>query len=183
MSKKRTPPPEPRTNYGCATIILVPSLLLVIATVYTRIWWPLVFCIPAFVIVGRWASEKWLLILALFLYKRRDVAGVLITSDSPNWSGYIQENWVARWGDQFVVLNWSQRRKLKSSIAVRLFYQFCSPQERNFCPAVIYLRGLRHPLVFRCFYAFRDYKHGDDAALRSIEHRLFQELQLDHESE
>lgn len=56
-----------------------------------------------------------------------------------------------------------------------LFRQYCETC-RSYCPAVILFQGRHRVLVFRFFYAFRDYKHGNEWALKKLEERLFQEI-------
>lgn len=139
--------------------------------------WLLTFCIPGLLAFLYWLYGKSLLLVALVKYKRRGIAGILVTSNSPNWDVYIHENWIAHVEGRLIVLNWSERKGWKNSLSVNLYSRFCS-YDKNYCPAVILFRGLRYPLVFRFFHAFRDYKHGDEAALRTLERRLFNELGL-----
>jgi hypothetical protein len=139
-------------------------------------WWLLVFCLPGVLVALHWGFGKLLLARAVVEFGRRGLVGVMVTSDSPNWNAYIRENWLERFGDRFVVLNWSQRKQWEG-LAAGLFGYFVGRDE-NFCPAVILLRGLRRPLVFRCFYAFRDSKHGNESELRRIEERLAREMGL-----
>ena len=47
----------------------------------------------------------------------------------------------------------------------------------NFNPALILLRGLRHPYVYRYYYAFRDAKHGNMEALRRLETHMFAQFE------
>jgi hypothetical protein len=56
-----------------------------------------------------------------------------------------------------------------------VFKRFCG-QRHNFNPSVVVFRGLRAPLVFRFFYAFREVKAGRDEYLRRLEADLFEEL-------
>lgn len=180
MAKKRTPPPEPpelQTKRGCAVAVAGVTCVFGVVVAITEWWWLLVFCVPGFLTFVYWLHGKLLLLTAHTKYRKRGIAGVLVTSDSPNWNAYIQENWISQFGEHFVILNWSQRKTWESSLAVNLFSRFCSYEE-NFCPAVILFRGLRYPLVFRFFLAFRDYKHGNEAALQTLERRLYDEVGL-----
>jgi hypothetical protein len=181
MSRKETPDPDPSGTafkVGCGVALLLVSLAFTITAVLTGWWWLLLACLPGILVFGLVGLDKLLLLSALYVYRLRGIAGILVTSDSPHWNVYIRERWIDRFGERFVVLNWSQRREWKLSLAEILYRRYCG-QHRNFCPAIVYLRGLRYPLVFQFFYAFRDHKHGNDRALRRLEARLFEELGVD----
>ena len=107
--------------------------------------------------------------------KNDGLVGLLVTSDSPHWKQYIEEKWVSRTRNTFRILNWSQHTQWGKSAYAKAFYRFCGTRE-NYCPCVILFRGLRYPLVFRFFYAFRDAKHGDEAALKALEERMLKEI-------
>src|SRR5918911_507082 len=36
---------------------------------------------------------------------------LLVYSNSPNWQPYVEANWLPRWGERAVVLNWSERSR------------------------------------------------------------------------
>jgi len=180
MSKPRTPSPEPAnlvTKRGCFVWLILIAFLGALAAVLTDWWWLLLLALPVLAATGHWFQGKLLLYRAARAYAPCGIRGVLVTSDSPHWKTYIEQHWLPRFRDQFVVLNFSQRKRWEPSFATRLFERFCyGPDYKNHCPAVILLRGSQHPLVFRFFYAFRDHKHGNPAALRLLERRLFEEL-------
>jgi hypothetical protein len=132
--------------------------------------------------------------------------GILVYSNSPNWQGYIETNWLPRIGNRLVILNWSERGQwserfpLEASLARSL-------GEREFNPAAIvllpnattsvlgeWLRAVRHldlvgmlspgapsREVVRFFRPFKDFKHGKDDALRTAEARLWHLLDLEGE--
>jgi len=180
LGRKYTPPPEAPERVlpiGCALVLVAVACVFGGVAVITKWWWLLVFCVPGLITCLYWLHGKVLLLEAYLFFRKPGIAGVLVTSDSPNWNAYIEEHWLSAFGERFVVLNYSQRKTWERSLAVRLFSRFCG-YEKNFCPAVVLLRGLRYPLVFRFFYAFRDHKHGNEAALRRLEARLFEELGL-----
>ena len=145
-----------------------------------RLWGFLVLCIPAIVLTLYWLYGRMLLMLCMVEWYRRGFRGIVVTSASPNWSDYIEKQWLSRFGDRIELLNWSDRKKWKKTRAVRVFRHFCESR-RNFCPAIIIYRGLHHPYVFRFFYAFRDHKHGNEEALRDLECRLFGLLSIERQ--
>ena len=125
--------------------------------------------------------------------------GLLVYSNSPHWQRYIEEQWLPRLGDQFVVLNWSERAtwNRKCPFEAQLFRRFAG--DRNFNPlAVIVLARGRHATfrawlraikegdairmlapsardvkVIRFWQPFRDFRHGKEEALRQAESELF----------
>ncbi len=136
---------------------------------------PPLLTIPLLVFVG-YRLYGWLLrFLALVIWRPSGVRGVLVYSESPNWQDYIESNWLPRTANRLTVLNWSDRQDWTKTLAVRLFRYYVGTVS-NFNPSVVLSQGLRWPLVFRCFHAFRDAKHENWEALRGIEQRLFDEL-------
>ena len=119
----------------------------------------------------------WLLLLVAWAtLMRRGVVGILVYSESPHWHEHVREVWLPRLGDRVVVLNWLERRHWGRGLSVRLFDHFMGRQE-NFNPSVLLFRGLRSPLRFRFFYAFRDARHGNRQALERLEERLWAEIE------
>ncbi len=178
MSRKPTPSPKISIScyeWGWASILILSFCALVYFGVRTKIWGLLIGCLPAILIFGWWLYGRILLLICIVRMRRTGFRGVMVTSDSPNWRDYIQKNWMPRIGQQFYMLNWSDRRKWEKNLPVRVFRHFCGTHE-NYCPSIILFQGLRHPLVYRFFYAFRDYKHGDEEALRRLENHLFETI-------
>ena len=96
---------------------------------------------------------------------------LLVYSNSPHWQSYIETHWLPRWGERAVVLNWSERARWPAdSPAVRLFRIVGGAREFNPLAVVVPLAG--RITVVRFWRAFRDYKHGKDAALRAAEGTL-----------
>jgi len=179
MAKKRTPSPEPEelaTERGCIFAAVAVAVVAGVVAAMLSWGWLYIACVPGVLALGYVLHTKWLLFRAQRKFGARGIAGVLVTSDSPNWQTYIEEHWIAEFGDRFVVLNWSQRKSWSASLEERLFYRF-GKYEENYCPCIILLRGLRPPLVFRFFLAFRDHKHGNEAALYTLKKRLREELE------
>jgi hypothetical protein len=143
----------------------------------TGSWWFLILVgVP--LLLAAWRLYGVILLgIARLRWVPQGIRGVLVYSDSPNWQEHIETHWLPSFGTQFRVLNWSRRKEWKPSLEVRLFLHYCGV-DRNFNPSVVLLRGLRHPLVFRFFYAFQEAKHGKPAVLHSLEQRLFRELHI-----
>jgi hypothetical protein len=101
---------------------------------------------------------------------------LIVYSASPHWQRYIEEHWLPRWGDRAVVLDWSGRSRWTAVGAseappeVQLFRAVSGSREFNPLAVVVPLTG---PIsVVRFWRAFRDAKHGNEAALRAAEQRL-----------
>lgn len=138
-------------------------------------WFKVLLLIPVLWILFYWLYGKMLLLTAWCRWGRSKICGVLVYSDSPNWKDYIENNWLSDHQGRFMILNFSHRKHWIRSLQVRIYKHFCGGGT-NYNPAIVFLRGLRRPLVFRFFYAFRSYKHGDNLALKKLENRLFAEL-------
>jgi hypothetical protein len=175
MGKRPTPPPDPKARVGCALILGVIAFAGAAFSVVNKRYWPLVFAVPMGIFTYRYVSEKLLLYIVAKSMKNDGFVGVLVTSDSPHWKQYIEEKWIPCAENAFNILNWSQHAQWGKTIYTRAFYRFCGTSE-NYCPSVILFRGIRYPLVFRFFYAFRDAKHGNEIALKTLEERMFKEI-------
>ena len=124
MSRKPTPPPEGRFVGGggvAASIFGVPAVLL---WLLLDKWWFLVFTVPLILYIAYILYGVLLLLAAWWRWRGSPIRGVLVTSDSPNWQEYIEEQWIPRLGEQVVVLNWSERGIWRNRLEVRIFRRF-----------------------------------------------------------
>lgn len=126
------------------------------------------------------------------------VRGLLIYSNSPNWQGYIEREWLPRIQARLFVMNWSHRERWDREHPLEAMI-FSELGDRDFNPAAIVLRkpapgrlfrrwltairtldplGMLAPYdrpadVVRFFPAFRDFKHGRDRTLRAAEQQMW----------
>lgn len=182
MGKTPTPPPVVRDNsYGCGLIIIaIPCLLVPLALLPGfEFMFPIVIVtsIPAVALIMYWLYGRILLWMSLCTLARRGIRGIIVYSSSPNWQEYIESNWLAAFGDRMLVLNWSERHRWSKTLPVRVYRHFCGYGD-NYCPAILLFRGLLHPYVYRFFFAFRDYKHGNPKALKELESHLLNQLDI-----
>jgi len=177
MSRKPTPPPE-RCFVGSGGFFAVVFTIPVIGLwLVSGRWWNLFFAIPTVFCVACILQELLLLIAAWRRWDGSPIRGILVLSDSPNWKPYIQQHWLPRLQEKVIVLNWSEHKKWRRSLPVRIFHRFgIGGNDFNFNPSLILFRGLRHPFVYRYFFAFRDAKHGNMDALRKLERHMFAQL-------
>lgn len=141
-------------------------------------WLAAVLAIPVALVAGFWLFGRLLLLLALLRLRRRGVVGVLVYSNSPVWQAHIEREWLPVVGRSVVTLNWSERATWRSSLPVLLWRHFCANCGgrvgvfHKINPAVIVLRGLRRPMVFRFYGPFELAKHGDASNLKALEGEL-----------
>ncbi len=85
----------------------------------------------------------------------------------------MERNWLSRLADHAMVLNWSDRASWKGrwSFAVWVFRHW-APGD-NFNPTAIIFPPFRPAKRVGCYYAFRDWKHGNQQALQDAEKQLF----------
>ena len=98
---------------------------------------------------------------------------LIVYSNSPHWQGYVESQWLPRWGDRAVVLNWSERQSWRGSVRpeVVLFETFRDSREFN--PLAIVVPDVGRTVhVVRFWRAFRDFKHGKEPRLRAAEAML-----------
>lgn len=119
-----------------------------------------------------WLTYAVVLHLALWIvWCSRGTNVLLVYSESPIWQDYIESEILPRLPRSTVVLNWSQRRQWKYfSLRVRAFRLFGG--DREFNPMVIVFRPLRWTKTFRFWKAFRDYKHGKEGPLETLQREM-----------
>jgi hypothetical protein len=166
-------------NVGCTGIAAATAALCLFAYRRTGLAVWLVLAAPAALLTAFWLLRMLygalLLVVARATLVPRGIRCIVIYSDSPNWQSYISSNWLSRLGPVAAILNWSDRARWPGSIEVRLFRYFVGERE-NFNPAVLVFRGVRRPLVFRFFQAFREVKAGRPQYLSELEERMFRAL-------
>ena len=98
---------------------------------------------------------------------------LLVYSRSPVWQAYIETNWLPLLIDHAVVLNWSDRAtwRRKQPFAARVFRHWAP--DSNFNPMAILFERFPRTRHIGFYYAFRDWKHGNEGALRAAESQLF----------
>ena len=173
------PPTLPPTTSGCFPSALLYVLVCGLLFSWSGWWTWAVLAAPVAIGVVMVAVEK---LRGLVLLNRsrlqleaRGIRFILIHSQSPNWETHIRNRWLPRLGSAAVLINWSDRAGWKPTLEVRLFKHFVSA-ERNFNPAVIVLRGLKRPLVYRFYYAFHYAKAGRTEYLQKLESEMLSHL-------
>ena len=96
---------------------------------------------------------------------------LLVYSDSPIWRVYVEQRILPRVTGRAVVLNWSQRAKWRHSLARMAFAHFGGSREFN--PLAVVFRPFGRTRTFRFWRLFRDFKHGNPAALDQVEREFF----------
>ena len=108
------------------------------------------------------------------------VSGILVYSDSPNWKAYIEAQWLPRIGNRMYVMNWSQRSRWRELHPLESRVCRSHLGDRDYNPVAIIFQqrdtGAPSVEIIRFFAPFRDHKHGNDAALRRAEARMWELL-------
>jgi hypothetical protein len=84
---------------------------------------------------------------------------VVVYSNSPHWQTYFERQVLPAVQGRAVVLNWSERRRWRWSLAVALFRVFGG--SRNFNPLALIVRPFRWPRALRFFQPFRTRRVGE----------------------
>ncbi|UCD30577.1 MAG: hypothetical protein JSV03_08960 [Planctomycetota bacterium] len=188
MSRKHTPSPEARFFGVGGIIVCVFSAPFIVLYFTLGSWWMLIALLPLCLYIWHTLYGLLLLIAARWRWHSSSVQAVLITSDSPNWKNYIEKEWLPRLKDKVIILNWSQRKSWPRSLETRLFNYFCltehqillfivGEKNQNFNPALILLRGLHYPYVYRFYHAFLDAKHGRTEVLQKLESHMYAQFE------
>jgi hypothetical protein len=129
---------------------------------------PLIVVLAIAWVVGAVALHLLTLILWIPLGRRV----LFVHSNSPVWKAHIETEVLPRLPRTAAVLNWSERSGWPFwSLSVWLFRFYAGSRDYN--PLAIVVRPWGTPKVFRFWRAFRDFKHGKEASLRSLEAEFF----------
>lgn len=131
---------------------LSPILMIVVLLYFL---WGAVLCIAIWL---TWKKQR-----VLFVY-----------SNSPIWKDYIEREILPYIRDRAVILNWSERRFWKDSLAVLAFRYFGG--YRNFNPIGIVFHPFRFVKTYRFFEAFKEFKHGDAKKVEEVKKGFFDAL-------
>jgi len=132
-------------------LLIIFSPILIIAVFLYLLWGAILYI----VIWLTWQKQR-----VLFVY-----------SDSPVWKDYIEREILPYIQDRTVILNWSERRNWKNSLAVLAFRYFGG--YRNFNPIAIVFRPFHFVKTYRFFEAFKEFKHGNPKEVDQIKKELF----------
>jgi hypothetical protein len=151
--------PKKPNNHSKALIVLLAITLspFVIMVVLFYLLW------GAFLYLAIWLT--WKKPRVLFVY-----------SNSPIWKEYIETEILPYIQNRAMILNWSERRNWKPSLAVLAFRYFGG--DRNFNPIGMVFRPLRFVKTYRFFKAFKEFKHGNPKQVEEIKQELFEVLRL-----
>jgi hypothetical protein len=118
-----------------------------------------------------------ILIWTLWCLRGRDI--LFVYSDSPVWHDYVEQRLLPPIRHRAVVLNWSQRKRWRFSLAEAAFRHFGGYREFN--PLAVVFRPFRSTLKFRFWRPFRDWKHGRPATLEKMERDFFSSIHIPYE--
>jgi hypothetical protein len=143
-------------------------------------WWQIVIVIPllpVILVLGILAialfvvSSISLRIVIWFWWCLRGRDILFVYSDSPIWHDYIEQKILPHLGDRAVVLNWSERKRWRFSLARLVFHHFGG--RRQFNPLGVVFRPFGRTYKFRFWKPFQDFKHGKPEALHKMEAEFF----------
>lgn len=137
-------------------LLLVLSPIVVIAVLLYLVW-------GATLYLAIWFTHQKLFII--FVY-----------SDSPIWKDYVEKEILPQIQNRAVILNWSERSKWKSSLAVLGFRYFGG--YRNFNPIALVFRPFHIVKTYRFFEAFKEFKHGKPKRVEALTKGLLIDLEL-----
>ncbi|MGQ0637154.1 MAG: hypothetical protein ACT4QC_21305 [Planctomycetaceae bacterium] len=107
-------------------------------------------------------------------FRGRDI--LFVYSDSPNWRDHIEQHILPRLGERAVVLNWSQRKAWRFSLARMAFRHFGGSREFN--PLAVVFRPFRPTRIFRFWQPLKDSMHGKPEALQRMESEFLALIEL-----
>lgn len=141
---------------GLPMLALLLALLLVAAPLLLVLWLAYTICLH--IVIWVWWCGR-----------RKDV--LFIYSDSPIWRDYLEKTVLPQIANRAYVLNWSERKRWKSSIATMAFRHFGG--DREFNPLAVVFRPFRLTRTFRFWKPFKEFKHGKTGPLERLQSELF----------
>jgi hypothetical protein len=119
-----------------------------------------------------WGS---ILYLTIWLTSKKQFV-VFVYSDSPAWKDYIEREVLLHLQNHAVILNWSERRHWKNSLAVLAFRYFGG--FRNFNPMGMVFRPFHFVKAYRFFEAFKEFKHGNSRNVERLTKELLDDIEI-----
>jgi hypothetical protein len=113
------------------------------------------------------------LYLAIWLTQRKQFV-VFVYSNSPTWKDYIEAEILPPIRGRAVILNWSERRDWRNTVAVFAFQYFGG--HRNFNPLGLVVPRFRRAKTYRFFEAFKEFKHGNPEKVEEVKQEFFKKL-------
>jgi hypothetical protein len=149
-------------------------------------WAPILLLLPVALAVAALVFAAWLAAAVVVTVSawiwwwphRQDV--LVVYSNSPIWQGWFEQRALPSLGSRAVVLNWSDRRTWKLSLAVCLFQVLGGQQD--YTPMIMVFRPLRWPRFFRFYQPFRKYKHGQPEEVERLWEACWRSLRFQRTS-
>ena len=114
-----------------------------------------------------------ILYLAIWMTWRNQFV-IFVYSNSPTWKEYIEREILPHLQDRVAILNWSERRNWKNSLAVLAFRYFGG--YRNFNPIAVVFRPFRFVKTYRFYEAFKEHKHGNPNRVETLKRALLNDI-------
>ena len=158
-----TPKPKLKLRWWQVTLI-IPFLPVTIAVAAIALVFFVVSTVCLHITIWTW-----------WCIRGRDI--LFVYSDSPIWRDYVEQRILPHLGERAVVLNWSQRKRWRVSVARLALHHFGG--YRQFNPLAVVFRPFHRTRTFRFWKPFRDFKHGHPEALRQMESEFFGLIEIE----
>jgi len=142
----------------------------VLIAVTLPLWLPLVVLVV--VLRALYGLVLYMAVWFTWLPRGKDV--LFVYSDSPTWRDYMLGEVLPAVRDRAMVLNWSERKQWRRSLAV-LMFRFLA-RDRAFNPMVVFFRPLHFAQQFRFWEPFQEYKRGMPGAVEQMKQELLLKL-------
>lgn len=131
----------------------------------------IILVVPVVVGAAVWLVTAVVLLSTIWLrWCARGRYALVVYSNSPTWQEYFEREVLPAVGDRGVVLNWSERKRWRYSLAVAAFGFFGGHREFN--PLAIVFRPFAWPRTFRFYGPFKAYKHGRPETVEEMRRAL-----------
>ena len=148
-------------------------------TDHERPWWillvrPVLIPIVAVVLLGVLLWSVFLLTVVWLTWCSRGRYALVVYSNSPIWHDYFETQVLPELGRRAIVLNWSERKRWRASLAVLLFTTFGGGREFN--PLAMVFAPARWPRRFKFYKAFQPFKRGRTEEVETMRREFFDAL-------
>jgi hypothetical protein len=154
---------SPKRRIGSSKVFII-SLLVIFSPI-------LILVVSLYLLWG-----AMLYIMIWMTWKKQLI--LFVYSNSPTWKDYMEREILPYIQERAVILNWSERKRWKNSLAVFAFRYFGG--DRNFNPMALVFRPFRFVKACRFFEAFKDFKHGDPQKVEKIKAEFFEMIGVGH---
>ncbi|HEX7960535.1 MAG TPA: hypothetical protein VF493_11490 [Terriglobales bacterium] len=143
-----------------------------VAILFAPVWVPLIVALMVLLLL--YWMLLYLAVWTWWLPRGKDV--LIVYSNSPIWHDYMTEKIIASLQHRAIILNWSERKQWRRTLAVFALRAFGGGREFN--PMVMVFRPFRLAKKYRYWEPFRYWKRGNTEPVEAMTRELLGFLRI-----